>query len=264
VILATCELAGTNRIYKLGGAWAVGCLAYGLGGLPKVDKIVGPGSSWVTAAKLAVYGEVDIDQPAGPSEGFIVCDETADPHILAWDFLAQLEHDPESAAVLVSTSLEVAKKTLELIISLCPGLDRAEIVQKSLDNAAVLVAKNLAEAFNFANEYAPEHIEVITSDPLANLPLIKNAGSIFLGPYAPIPAGDYATGTNHVLPTGQSARSFSGLSIDSFQKKMTFQRLTEEALRDLKGTVTTLAYAEGLQAHAKSVEARFEDSSKHK
>ncbi|MDR3135452.1 MAG: histidinol dehydrogenase [Deltaproteobacteria bacterium] len=256
VILAACEIAGATEIYKLGGAWAVGCMAYGLAGLPRVDKIVGPGSSWVTAAKMAVFGAVDIDQPAGPSEGFIIADETADPRFLAWDFLSQLEHDPQASAVLVTTDEGLANAVAELVEVNLPALDRAEIVRQSLSNAAILLAVNLEEAFGFANEYAPEHLMVVVREAMSRLGSIKNAGSIFLGPYSPIPAGDYATGPNHVLPTGGSARAFSGLSTDSFLKKMTFQSLTQDALEALGQTVITLAKAEGLQAHARTIEAR--------
>ncbi|MDR0621830.1 MAG: histidinol dehydrogenase [Deltaproteobacteria bacterium] len=256
IILAALELAGATEIYKLGGAWAVGCLAYGLGGVPKVDKIVGPGSSWVTAAKMAVFGDVDIDQPAGPSEGFIIADGTAKPDFLAWDFISQLEHDPQASAVLVSADRVLAEKVAALVKKLLPSLDRAEIINQSLANAAILVAKSLPEAFDFANEYAPEHLELALDDAISHLGSIQNAGSIFLGHHSPIPAGDYATGPNHVLPTGGSARAFSGLSTDSFLKKMTFQKLTPEALADLAPTVTALARAEGLPAHAKTIEAR--------
>ncbi|MDR1051230.1 MAG: histidinol dehydrogenase [Deltaproteobacteria bacterium] len=256
-IVAACAMAGAGDIYKLGGAWAVGCLAYGLGGVPRVDKIVGPGSSWVTAAKMAVFGEVDVDQPAGPSEGFIIADKDARPEFLAWDFLAQLEHDPQAAAVLVSLSEKVAREVAGIINKLLPTLGRGDIVRQSLGNAAILVAPDKKEAFDFANEYAPEHIQLVLVDPLASMSLVRNAGSIFLGPYSPICAGDYATGPNHVLPTGQAARAFSGLSVDSFQKKMTFQKLTRGALHKLAETVTTLALAEGLPNHAESLRVRF-------
>ncbi|MDR2300934.1 MAG: histidinol dehydrogenase, partial [Deltaproteobacteria bacterium] len=239
VILAALDLAGATQIFKMGGAWAVGSLAYGLAGVPKVDKIVGPGSSWVTAAKMAVYGEVDIDQPAGPSEGFIIADQTADPEFLAWDFISQLEHDPQASAVLVSTDRLLAQDVLDLVIKYLPNLERSEIVSQALSNAAILFAPNLAQAFDFANEYAPEHLQIAVDDPISYLDAVHNAGSIFLGHHSPIPAGDYATGPNHVLPTGGSARAFSGLSTDSFIKKMTFQKVTPEALENLSETVIT-------------------------
>ncbi|MDR2140688.1 MAG: histidinol dehydrogenase [Deltaproteobacteria bacterium] len=255
-IVAAAHLAGATRIYKLGGAWAIGSLAYGLLGLPKVDKIVGPGSSWVTAAKLAVYGEVDIDLPAGPSEGFIIADQSADPTILAWDFLAQLEHDPEAAAVLVTTTRELAQRVATIAQEKLADLDRAPIIQESLKNAAILVAADLGEALALANEYAPEHLQLYIADPLSHLGQVQNAGSVFLGPHSPIPGGDYATGPNHVLPTGGAARSFSGLSTDAFLRKMTFQQLSQKALAGLTPTISALARAEGLTAHALTVEAR--------
>jgi histidinol dehydrogenase len=256
-ILAALKVAGAHKIYKLGGAWAVGSLAYGLLGAPKVDKIVGPGSSWVAAAKLAVYGEVDIDSPAGPSEGFIVAEDGADPDALAWDFMAQLEHDPEAAAVLATPSEKLARKVAAIVRKEAPKLDRAEIVQKSLKNAAILIAADLDEALDFANEYAPEHLQLVVEDPFALLERVRRAGSVFLGPNSPIAAGDYASGPNHVLPTGGTARSFSGLSVDDFLRKMTFQSLSHKALVDLAPTVETLARAEGLFAHARSVEIRL-------
>jgi len=256
-ILAAAHLAGADAIYKLGGAWAVGCLAHGLAGLPKVDKIVGPGSAWVTAAKLAVYGQVDIDLPAGPSEGFIIADAQAPAEWLAWDLLAQLEHDPLAAAVLMSVDEGLARRVAAEVIRLFPGLDRRDIVGEALKNgAAILVAESLEEAFDFANLYAPEHLQLTLAEPLSHLARVRHAGSVFLGSHAPIAGGDYATGPNHVLPTGGTARMFSGLSVDSFLKKITFQHLTPEALKDILPAAATLARAEGLTAHARSLEIR--------
>jgi len=255
--LAAAHLAGAKTIYKLGGAWAVGCLAYGLAGLPRVDKIVGPGSAWVTSAKLAVFGQVDIDLPAGPSEGFIIADDQAPAEWLAWDLLAQLEHDPLAAAVLVSVDEGLARRVAAEINRLWPSLDRRDIVAEALKNGtALLVAGNLDEAFAFANLYAPEHLQLVLAEPLSHLAKVRHAGSVFLGSHAPIAAGDYASGPNHVLPTGGAARMFSGLSVDSFLKKITFQHLTPEALRDLRPAAATLARAEGLTAHARSLEIR--------
>ncbi|MDR1578487.1 MAG: histidinol dehydrogenase [Deltaproteobacteria bacterium] len=263
-IVAAASLAGATQIYKLGGAWAVGSLAHGLLGLPKVDKIVGPGSVWVTAAKLAVYGLVDIDSPAGPSEGFIIVEPGAgaEPEVLAWDFLAQLEHDPQAAAVLVTTSETLAQDVAKAVNLELDSLARAAIVQESLKNAAILVADNLDAAFDLANEYAPEHLQLILPDPFSHLGRIQNAGSVFLGPHSPIAGGDYATGPNHVLPTGGAARAFSGLSVDGFLRKMTFQQLTSQALKDLGPTICSLARAEGLLGHAKSVEIRTREPKK--
>jgi histidinol dehydrogenase len=258
-ILVAAHMAGATEIYKLGGAWAVGSLAYGLLGLPKVDKIVGPGSSWVTAAKMAVFGQVDIDLPAGPSEGFIICDSSADPQPLVWDFLAQLEHDPQAAAVLVSTSPKVAEAVARGVDQELARMERGQIVESALVNAAILVAADLNEAFELANEYAPEHLQLVIEDPLSHLGRVKNAGSVFLGPHSPVPGGDYATGPNHVLPTGGAARAFSGLSVDTFLKKISFQHLSKEALAEIGPTIITLAKAEGLAAHAKAIEIRLKE-----
>jgi len=256
--LAAAHLAGANRVFKLGGPWAIGSLAYGTDVVPRVDKIVGPGNKYVTAAKLLVFGQVDIDSPAGPSEALILADETAEARFAAADFLSQVEHDPDAAAVLVTTDAALAQQVVEMILSELPQLPRREIIEAALARySAVLVAPNLDTALDFANLYAAEHLQVMTRDPLSLLPRIRHAGSIFLGPYAPVPVGDYASGTNHVLPTGGCARMFSGLSVDDFIQKPTFQHLSLEALASLKDTVITLAEAEGLPLHARAVAERF-------
>jgi histidinol dehydrogenase len=258
VTLVAADIAGADEIYKIGGPWAIGSMAYGTQTVPKVDKIVGPGSKWVTAAKMLVFGAVDIDSPAGPSEGLILADETANVDWIVWDFFSQLEHDPDAASILVTTSQSLAENMVAKIKEIFPNVPRKEIVQESLKaNAAVLVAKNMDEAIQFSNDYAPEHLEIITQDPWAVLPRIRHAGSIFMGPYAPIPCGDYASGTNHVLPTGRAARMFSGLSVDDFIKKSTFQYLTKDGLKKLGKTVITLAESEGLPIHAETVRRRF-------
>ncbi len=256
--LAAAHLAGVQRFFKLGGPWAIGSLAYGTAVIPRVDKIVGPGNKYVTAAKLLVFGIVDIDSPAGPSEALILADETAEARLLAADFLTQVEHDPDAAAVLVTTDAAQAQRVVEIIKAELPQLPRREIIEAALGKySAVLVAPSLDAALDFANLYAPEHLQVMTRDPLSLLPRIRHAGSIFLGPYAPVPVGDYASGTNHVLPTGGCARMFSGLSVDDFIQKPTFQHLSREALASLKDTVITLAEAEGLPLHARAVAERF-------
>jgi len=256
--LAAAHLAGVQRFFKLGGPWAIGSLAYGTAVIPRVDKIVGPGNKYVTAAKLLVFGVVDIDSPAGPSEALILADETAEARLLAADFLTQVEHDPDAAAVLVTTDAAQAQQVVDLIKAELPQLPRREIIEAALGkHSAVLVTKSLGAALDFANLYAPEHLQVMTRDPLSLLPRIRHAGSIFLGPYAPVPVGDYASGTNHVLPTGGCARMFSGLSVDDFIQKPTFQHLSLEALASLKDTVITLAEAEGLPLHARAVAERF-------
>jgi len=233
-------------------------LAYGTETMPRVDKIVGPGNKYVTAAKMLVYGQVDIDSPAGPSEALILADDTGDPELIVLDFLSQIEHDPDSAAVLVTPSEGLASAVCEIIEREYESLPRREIFESSLSkHSYVLIAEDMEQAIDFTNEYAAEHLQILTHDPFITLNKIKHAGSIFMGPYAPVPVGDYASGTNHVLPTGQCARMFSGLSVDDFIKKPTFQYLSKEGLASLKDTVITLAEAEGLPMHARAVRARF-------
>ena len=256
--LVAAHLAGAHRLFRLGGPWAIGSLAYGTDLVPKVDKITGPGNKYVTAAKLLVFGEVDIDSPAGPSEALIVADDAAEPRFVAADFLSQVEHDPDAAAVLVTPSEALARKVVDLILTELPDLPRREILEAAIQgNSAVLVTRDLDEALNFANRYAPEHLQIMTRDPFAMLPKLEHAGSIFLGSFAPVPVGDYASGTNHVLPTGGCARMFSGLSVDDFIKKPTFQHLSREGLAGLKDNVVLLAETEGLPLHARAVAERF-------
>lgn len=256
--LVACHIAGVSEIYKLGGPWAVGSLAHGTATVPRVAKIVGPGNKYVTAAKMLVFGQVDIDSPAGPSEALILADQSADPRFLALDFLSQVEHDPDSAAVLVTDDAGLARAVCQEIARLFPSLPRQEIMSQAGRYCAVLVAPDMASAIAFSNEYAPEHLQIVTAEPFVTLQEIKNAGSIFLGPWAPVPVGDYASGTNHVLPTAQGARMFSGLSVDDFIKKPTFQYLSRQGLESLGQTVITLAEAEGLPIHALAVKARLE------
>jgi len=256
--LAAAHLAGAHRIFKIGGPWAVASMAYGTATVPKVDKIVGPGNKYVTAAKLLVFGEVGIDNPAGPSEALILADETAEARMMALDFLSQVEHDPDAAAVLVTTWEPLAHKVLDFIKEELPDLPRREILQNAINHhSAILVAANMAEAIDFVNLYAAEHLQIVTREPFAVLPHIRHAGSIFLGPYAPVPVGDYASGTNHVLPTAQTARMFSGLSVDDFLKRPTFQHLSKEGLKALKDAVILMAETEGLPLHARAVAERF-------
>lgn len=256
--LVAADIAGADHIFKIGGPWAIASMAFGTDCVTKVDKIVGPGNKYVTAAKMIVFGQIDIDSPAGPSEVLILADETADPHLVAIDLLSQVEHDEDAAGVLVSTSAELAEEVCEIIHRELESLPRKDIITKALSrHSAVLVTADIKQAIDFANEYATEHLQIVTAEPFAVLPQIRHAGSIFLGPYAPVPVGDYASGTNHVLPTGQCARMFSGLSVDDFIKKPTFQYLTKEGLNKLKDTVTTIAEAEGLYMHARAVRERF-------
>jgi histidinol dehydrogenase len=258
--LVASDVAGCREIYKAGGPWGIAALAYGTETVPRVDKIVGPGNKYVTAAKMIVYGRVDIDSPAGPSEALILADETGDPALIALDFLSQIEHDPDSAAVLVTPSLELAEAVCREIQREFSSLARKEIFESSLAKSHVIIAVDMAQSVEFSNDYAPEHLQILTKDPFTLLPRIKHAGSIFLGPYAPVPVGDYASGTNHVLPTARCARMFSGLSVDDFIKKPTFQYLSKEGLEGLKDVVVTLAEAEGLPNHARAVLARFKNS----
>ncbi len=257
--LVAADIAKCDRIFKVGGPWGIAGLAYGTETIPRVDKIVGPGNKYVTAAKMIVYGQVDIDSPAGPSEALILADETGDAKLIALDLLSQAEHDPDSAAVLVTTSEKLADDVCDIINREFDDLPRKEILQSSLSrHSYVLVAKDMDQAIDFTNDYATEHLQILTGDPFITLNRIRHAGSIFLGPYSPVPAGDYASGPNHVLPTGQSARMFSGLSVDDFVKKPTFQYLSRQGLAGLKDIVVTLAEAEGLPLHARAVKARFE------
>jgi len=256
--LVAADIAGPVRIFKVGGPWAIASMAYGTKTIPRVDKIVGPGNKYVTAAKTIVFGEVDIDSPAGPSEGMVLADKTGNADLIAIDLLSQAEHDPDSAAILVTPSDDLAAAVSESINKRLPGLPRKEILDSSLARySCILIARDMDQAIDFVNEYAPEHLEIMTEDPYATLKMIRNAGSIFLGPFSPISAGDYASGTNHVLPTGQSARMFSGLSIDDFIKKPTFQYLSKEGLSLLRDAVVTLAEAEGLPLHAQAILERF-------
>jgi histidinol dehydrogenase len=258
VTLVAADLAGCHRIFKIGGPWGIAALAFGTEKVPRVDKIVGPGNKYVTAAKLLLFGVVGIDSPAGPSEALILADESPNPDWIALDFLSQLEHDPDSAAVLVTTSPELARAVCEIIDREVENIPRKAIIEEALArNAHVLVAGGEIEAVDFVNTYAPEHLQILTREPFVTLTGIRHAGSIFLGSYSPVPAGDYASGTNHVLPTGQCARMFSGLSVDDFIKKPTFQYLTKTGLAGIKEAVTTLAHAEGLPLHGRAVEARF-------
>lgn len=257
-ILVASDIAGADRIFKIGGPWAIASMAYGTETMPKADKIVGPGNKYVTAAKMLVFGSVGIDSPAGPSEVLILADEKANPRFIAVDMLSQLEHDQDASAILVTTSEVLAKEVSEIISKEMEHIPRRDIIADALaGNSALLIATDMDEAIRFTNEYATEHLQIMTLDPWTILTKINHAGSIFLGPNAPVPVGDYASGTNHVLPTGRCARMFSGLSVDDFIKKPTFQYLSKDGLKGIKETVVTLAEEEGLFMHARSVSERF-------
>jgi histidinol dehydrogenase len=258
VVLAAARVAGATEIYKVGGAQAVAAMAYGTKTIPKVDKIVGPGNIFVTAAKKLVYGDVDIDFPAGPSEVLIIADETGDPEYIAIDMIAQAEHDPNAACVLVTTSETLALKVDKIVNEQSVQMKRNEIITESLEKyGLILVAPSIDEAIKFSNKYAPEHLIIMTENPEEVVKNITNAGSIFLGELTPVSAGDYGSGTNHVLPTSGCARMYSGLSAESFIKKPTVQRLNDKGVINLNEMVTTLAEYEGLYAHAESFKKRF-------
>ena len=256
--LVAADMAGADEIYKLGGAQAIAAMAFGTDTIERVNKIVGPGNVYVTAAKMLMRGTVEIDFPAGPSEVLIIADRTADPGVIASDMIAQGEHDPKSLSVLVALDELLASAVVEELAMQTEASARKEIIQQSLEHSAVLVANDLDLAVDFSNAFAPEHLEIITNDPMGVLRFIRHAGSVFLGKYTPVAAGDYASGTNHVLPTSGYARIFSGLNVDHFMKKITVQLITDDGLQGLMQTITTLAEAEGLKAHAESVRRRIE------
>ncbi len=257
-VMAAAYIAGVDRVFLCGGAQAVAALAYGTETIPQVDKIVGPGNIFVATAKKLVYGRVDIDMIAGPSEILVLADETAEPSYLAADLMSQAEHDKMASAILLTTSMEIAEQTVAEIERQLATLSRREIIEASLrDYGAILVCKDMDEAVDFANRLAPEHLEVMCADPLEYIGKLDNAGSVFLGKYAPEPLGDYYAGPNHVLPTGGTARFYSPLSVDSFVKKSGFVYYNRESLEAAKDDVIRIAEAEGLTAHANSIKVRF-------
>ena len=251
--------AGVDAIFKVGGAQAIGALAYGTESIPKVDKIVGPGNIYVALAKKAVYGYVSIDAIAGPSEILVIADETANPRFVAADLLSQAEHDELASAILVTTSEELAKKVSDETDKFIKELSRGEIIQKSLDNYGyILVTDTMDEAIETANEIASEHLEIQTKNPFDVMTKIRNAGAIFIGEYASEPLGDYFAGPNHVLPTNGTAKFFSPLSVDDFIKKSSIISYSENALRAIHEDIEAFATAEHLTAHANSIKVRFE------
>ncbi len=257
-ILAAADIAGADEIYKVGGAQAIGAMAYGTQSIDKVEKIVGPGNIFVTAAKKLVYGEVDIEFPAGPSEVLIIADSSANPKYIASDILSQAEHDPNASCFLVTDDETIANRTKDEVDSLIKKAQRKEIIQESLSKyGKIVITKTIDESIEFTNEYAPEHLIIMTNNDKEVLKKINNAGSIFLGKYSPVAAGDYGSGTNHVLPTGGGAKMYSGLSTESFLKKPTVQHITEEGLKSLEEIIVPLAEYEGFYAHANSVKIRL-------
>lgn len=259
-IMAAAAVAGVDKVFLVGGAQAVAALAYGTELIPRVDKIVGPGNIFVATAKKLLYGVVDIDMVAGPSEILIVADKTADPAFLAADLMSQAEHDVLASSILLTTSSDIAKATVKEIDRQLKYLERQEIIEKSLnDYGEIIVCEDLDQAIEFANELAPEHLEFCVQEPLKYIGRLDNAGSVFLGNFSPEPLGDYYAGPNHVLPTSGTARFFSPLSVDSFVKKSSFIYYTEDELRKAKDDIIKLADTEGLTAHANSIKVRFED-----
>ena len=261
VILAAAKIAGVDRIFKVGGAQAIAALAYGTESIPKVDKIVGPGNAYVAEAKKQVFGKVNIDMIAGPSEILVVADSTCDARFVAADLLSQAEHDKMASAVLVTDSYDFAKKVSDELEKQIPMLPRAEIARYSIDNnGKIIVAENnLMLAIDIANEIAPEHLEICVDNPFDYLDKIKHAGSIFMGKHCPEALGDYFAGPNHTLPTSGTARFSSPLSVDDFVKKSQFTYYTKDALKKVADKVSYFATKEGLHAHAKSATIRFED-----
>ena len=260
VTLVAANEAGVDEIYKVGGAQAIAALAFGTESIKKVDKIVGPGNIFVALAKKAVYGHVSIDSIAGPSEILVLADETANPRYVAADLLSQAEHDEMASAILITTSMELAKKVSEEVDGFVKVLSRKEIIQKSLDAYGyILVADNMEDAIDTANEIASEHLEIVTKNPFDTMTRIKNAGAIFLGEYSSEPLGDYFAGPNHVLPTNGTAKFFSPLSVDDFIKKSSIISYSKGALELIHKDIEDFATAEKLTAHANSIAVRFEE-----
>ena len=261
-VLAAAYIAGVDTVIAVGGTQAIAALAYGAGFIPQVDKIVGPGNIFVATAKRLLYGVVDIDMVAGPSEILVLADHTANPVYLAADLLSQAEHDRLASAILITTDRTVALRTDEELALQTEKLSRQDIVRESLSRfGAGIVCRTMDEAVEFANELAPEHLEIVTEDPMALLERLDNAGSVFLGSYSPEPLGDYFAGPNHVLPTSGTARFFSPLSVDSFVKRSSFISYTEQALRQAGPDIIKLAETEGLTAHAQSIRVRMQSES---
>ena len=259
-VLAAAKIAGVDRVIAVGGAQAVAALTYGAGFIPRVDKLVGPGNAYVAAAKRMAYGQLDIDMVAGPSEVLVIADEKADPRLAAADLLSQAEHDKLASAVLLTTSRALAEAVDREIIRQTGYLTRSEIMEASLrDFGCAIVCDTLEDCAALANEIAPEHLEIMTENPRALLPQIKNAGAVFLGAWSPEPLGDYLAGPDHVLPTSGTARFFSPLSVDSFLKTMSIIQYDKASLAPIRNDIIRLAEAEHLTAHANSIRVRFED-----
>ena len=258
-VLAAAKIAGVDRVIAVGGAQAVAALTYGAGFIPRVDKLVGPGNAYVAAAKRMAYGTLDIDMVAGPSEVLVIADETARPKDVAADLLSQAEHDKLASAVLLTTSAALAQAVDAELVRQTGYLSRSEIMECALrDFGCAIVCRDLEQAAQLANEIAPEHLEIMTADPRALLPAIRNAGAVFLGAWSPEPLGDYLAGPDHVLPTSGTARFFSPLSVESVRKTMSVIQYDRASLAPIAGQIVTLAESEHLTAHANSIRVRFE------
>lgn len=256
-VLVAAKAAGVKKIYKIGGAQAIAAMAFGTETIPRVDKITGPGNIFVTLAKKEVYGHVDIDMLAGPSEILIVADKTADPVYTAADMLSQAEHDPLASSIVITDSEELAQQVAKEAEVQLSKLPRKEIAQASIDrNGLIVVADDMMQAMRFANVSAPEHMELLTEQPFQLLPYVRHAGAVFLGAYSPEPLGDYFAGPNHVLPTGGTARYYSVLNVETFMKRTSVISYTQDALSDVSDDIIRLAETEGLQAHANAIRLR--------
>ncbi|MDR0999800.1 MAG: histidinol dehydrogenase [Clostridiales bacterium] len=257
VTLAAAAICGVREIYKVGGAQAIGALAYGTQTIPKVDKIVGPGNIWVALAKKSVYGDVGVDSIAGPSEILVVADKSANPVYVAADLLSQAEHNETASSILITDSAELARQVAEEVDRQMAVLPRKEIINKSIkDYGAIIIVSDLKQAMGISNSIAPEHLEIATDNPFALLPLVQNAGSVFLGHFSPEPLGDYMAGPNHILPTDGTARFFSAQSVDDFIKKTGIVSFSKEALAPLAKDIIIFAEAERLSAHANAIRVR--------
>ena len=259
-ILAAAKIAGVEEIYQIGGAQAIAALAYGTESIPKVDKIVGPGNIFVATAKKILFGQVAIDMIAGPSEVVVLADESANPRFIAADLLSQAEHDTLARAILITTSQDLAQRVQTEVATQLALLPREEIARQAIEkHSALFVVADIETQFALMNEIAPEHLEIQLNDPLSHLSRVKHAGSVFLGAYASEPLGDYLAGPNHVLPTSGTARFFSPLGVEDFIKRTAFISYTKEALALEKDAVMVLAREEGLEAHARAIQVRFEE-----
>lgn len=257
-ILYAAQVSGVSRIYKIGGVQAIGAMAYGTESVPKVYKIFGPGNQYVTVAKQQVsLHDVAIDMPAGPSEVAVLADGTANPVFVASDLLSQAEHGADSQAILITTSEELLKQVEAEVVRQLEELPRKEIAQKALESSKLILVKDMQEAIRMTNEYAPEHLIIETENYMEVAGQIINAGSVFLGSYSPESAGDYASGTNHTLPTNGYAKAYSGVSLDSFIRKITFQEITREGIRQIGPAIQTLAANEHLDAHKNAITVRL-------